>query len=127
MYNQLTLLILNHGCNLITFPFNIFQARFKEFGDVGLNSKPQVYKDKSQSGSLANRRLCLGAPHPGCNKLHSTICTVLNEFVFRNAWLQQCYFTLTNVPSFGMPFSVPLAGRIIMACISKNSWNVIHM
>ena len=33
MSNQLTLLILNHGCNLITFPFNIFQARFKEFGD----------------------------------------------------------------------------------------------
>ena len=31
MYKQLTLLIMNHGCNLIVSPFNIFQARFKEF------------------------------------------------------------------------------------------------
>ena len=38
MYNQLTLLIMNHGCNLIVSPFNIFQARFKEFGDVGLST-----------------------------------------------------------------------------------------
>ena len=27
MYNQLTLLIMNHGCNLIVFLFNIFQAQ----------------------------------------------------------------------------------------------------
>ena len=60
MYNQLTLLIMNHGCNLIISPFNTFKARFKEFGDVGLSSKFQIYKDKSQSGSLAKRRLCLG-------------------------------------------------------------------
>ena len=33
MSNQLTLLILNHGCNLTVSPFNTFQARFKEFGD----------------------------------------------------------------------------------------------
>ena len=37
MNNQLTLLIMNHGCNLILSPFNIFQARFKEFEDVGLS------------------------------------------------------------------------------------------
>ena len=36
MYNQLTLLIMNHGCNLIVSPFDIFQSRIEEFGDVGL-------------------------------------------------------------------------------------------
>ena len=35
---QLTFLIMNHGCNLIVSPFNIFQAKFKEFGDVGLST-----------------------------------------------------------------------------------------
>ena len=44
MYNQRTLLIMNHGCNLIVSPFNIFQARFKEFGDVVLSSTLKVYK-----------------------------------------------------------------------------------
>ena len=44
MYNQLTLLIMNHGCNLTVSPFNTFQARFKEFGDVGLSSTLKVYK-----------------------------------------------------------------------------------
>ena len=44
MYNQLTLLIMNHGYNLIVSPFNIFQARFKEFGDVGLSSTLKIYK-----------------------------------------------------------------------------------
>ena len=43
MYTQLTLLIRNHGCNLTVSPFNTFQARFKEFGGVGLSST-QVYK-----------------------------------------------------------------------------------
>ena len=38
MYNQLTLLIMNHGCDLIISRFNTFQARFKEFGDVGFSS-----------------------------------------------------------------------------------------
>ena len=38
MYNQLTLLIVNHGYNLIVSPFNIFQARFKESGEVGLGT-----------------------------------------------------------------------------------------
>ena len=38
MYNQLTLLIMNHGYNLIPSPFNIFQSRFKEFGDVDLRT-----------------------------------------------------------------------------------------
>ena len=44
MYNQLTLLIMNHDCNLTVSPFNTFQARFKEFGDVGLSSTLQVFK-----------------------------------------------------------------------------------
>ena len=44
MYNQLTLLMMNHGCNLIVSPFNTFQARFKEFEDVGLSSTLKVYK-----------------------------------------------------------------------------------
>ena len=44
MNNQLTLLIMNHGCNLIVSPFNTLQARFKEFGDVGLSSILKVYK-----------------------------------------------------------------------------------
>ena len=42
--NQLTLLIMNHGCNLIVSAFNTSQARFKEFGDVGLSSTLMVYK-----------------------------------------------------------------------------------
>ena len=44
MSNQLTLLIMSHGCNLTVSPFNTFQARFKEFGDVGLSSTLMVYK-----------------------------------------------------------------------------------
>ena len=38
MYNQLTLLIMNHVYNLTVSPFNIFQSRFKEFGDVDLST-----------------------------------------------------------------------------------------
>ena len=44
VYNQLTLLIMNHGCNLIVSPFNTFQARFKELRDVDLSSTLKVYK-----------------------------------------------------------------------------------
>ena len=44
MYNQLTLLIMNHGYNLTVSPLNTFQAGFKEFGDVGLSSTFKVYK-----------------------------------------------------------------------------------
>jgi len=44
MYNQLTLLIMNHGCSLTVSPFNTFQARLKKFGDVGLSSALKVYK-----------------------------------------------------------------------------------
>ena len=43
VYNQQTLLIMNHGCNLIVSPFNTFQARFKELGDVDLSSTLKVY------------------------------------------------------------------------------------
>ena len=35
---------MNHGCNLTVSPFNTFQARFKKFGEVGLNSTLKVYK-----------------------------------------------------------------------------------
>ena len=89
MYNQLTLLIMNHGCNLIVSPFNTFQARFKEFGDVGLSSALKVYKifTKSRSGSLTKEET-LSWTHQ-CNKLHFTIHTVLlSEFVSWSLWLQ---------------------------------------
>ena len=60
MYNQLTLLIINHGCNLIISLFNTFQARFKEFGDVGLSST-QVYMLFTKVGQGPwLRRLCHG-------------------------------------------------------------------
>ena len=87
MYNQLTLLITNHGCNLIVSPFNSFQARFKEFGDVGLSSTLKVYKifTKVGLGPWLRETLpwaCL------CNKLPSTTCIVLlSEFVSWDAWL----------------------------------------
>ena len=35
---------MNHGCNLIVSPFNTLQARFKKFGEVGLNSTLKVHK-----------------------------------------------------------------------------------
>ena len=50
MYNQLTLLIMNHGCDLIVSPFNTFQARFKEFGDVGLSLRYIRFSQKSVGG-----------------------------------------------------------------------------
>ena len=49
MYTQLTLLIMNHGCNLTASPFNTFQARFKESGDVGLSSTLKVYAATAKS------------------------------------------------------------------------------
>ena len=36
------ILIMNHGYNLIVSPFNISQARFKEFWDMGLSSTVKV-------------------------------------------------------------------------------------
>lgn len=47
MYNQLTLLIMNHGCDLIVSSFNTFQTRFKEFGDVGLSLRYIRFSQKS--------------------------------------------------------------------------------
>ena len=77
MNNQLTLLIMNHGYNLIVSPFNIFQARFKEFGDVGLSSTLKVYKvfTKVVRGPWLKRKLCLG---PAC----VIICTPLSMLSF---------------------------------------------
>ena len=90
MYKQLTLLIINHGFNLIISPFNIFQARFKEFGEVGLSTTRKVYKVFTEVGQSPWLREALPWPRQ-CNKLHSTICIVLlSEFVSQNMWLQHC-------------------------------------
>ena len=64
MYNQLTLLIMNHDCNLTVSPFNTFQARFKEFGDEGLSSTLKVYKVFTQvtRGPWLRRDSALGLP-----------------------------------------------------------------
>ena len=52
---------MNHGCNLTVSPFNTFQARFKENGDVGLSRTLKVYKVFTKVGwEEAKRRLCLG-------------------------------------------------------------------
>ena len=50
MYTQLTLLIMNHGCDLIVSPFDTFQARFKESGEVGLSSTLKVHKVLTKVG-----------------------------------------------------------------------------
>ena len=62
VYNQLTLLVMNHGYNLTVSPFNTFQVRFKEFGDVGLSSALKVYKvfTKVRRGPWLKRKLYLG-------------------------------------------------------------------
>ena len=64
MYNQLTFLIMNHGCNLTVSPFNTFQARFKEFGDEGLSSTLKVCKvfTKVTLGPWLRRDSALGLP-----------------------------------------------------------------
>ena len=76
---RLTLLIMNRGCNLTVSPFNTFQARFKEFGDVDLSSTLKVYKafTKVSQGPWLKRKLCL----------RPTIHIVLNEFVSQSIWL----------------------------------------
>ena len=43
---------MNDGCNLIVPPFNTFQARFKDFGDVGLSSTLKVYKIFTKVGQI---------------------------------------------------------------------------
>ena len=65
MYNQLTLLIMNHGCDLIISPFSTIQARFKEFGDVGFSSNYilKVYKVFTKGrGSWLRGDSALGPP-----------------------------------------------------------------
>ena len=52
MHNQLTLLMVTHGCNLIVSPFNSLQARFKESGGVDLSSRLKVYKISQKSVSI---------------------------------------------------------------------------
>ena len=76
---RLTLLIMNRGCNLTVSPFNTFQARFKEFGDVDLSSTLKVYKafTKVGRGPWLKRKLCL----------RPTIYIVLSEFVSQSIWL----------------------------------------
>ena len=78
---------MNDG--VIGIVFSWVYVSLKEFGVVGSDTYTWGIKDfhKRWSGSLAKRRLPRACR---CNKLHSTICTVLlSEFVSRNAWLQQ--------------------------------------
>ena len=74
MYNHMTLLIMNHVCNLIVSPFNTFQNRFKEFGDVGLSSTLKVHKvfTKVGQGPWLKRKFCLRPT--GVIKLHYPHC-----------------------------------------------------
>ena len=55
---------MNHGCNLIVSPFYTFQARFKEFGDVGLSSTLKVFKifTKVGRGPWLRGESALGLP-----------------------------------------------------------------
>ena len=87
MFNQLTLLIMNHGCHLIVSPVNTFEARFKEFGDVGLSRTLKVYKAFTKVGCRPwLRGLCLGpAGVINCPPLSSSF---LSEFVSGDVWLQ---------------------------------------
>ena len=64
MYSQMTLLIMNHGCNLTVSPYNTLQARFKEFEDVGLSSTLKVHKvfTKVGRGPWLRRDSALGPP-----------------------------------------------------------------
>ena len=41
---------MNHGCDLIVSPFDTFQARFKESGEVGLSSTLKVHKVLTKVG-----------------------------------------------------------------------------
>ena len=62
----------------------------KEFGVVGSDTYTWGIKDfhKCWSGSLAKRRLCLGpASVINCTPLFAL--SVLSEFIFPKAWLQQ--------------------------------------
>ena len=79
VYNHLTLLIMNHGFNLVVSPFNTFQVRFKEFGDVGLSSAFKVYKvfTKVGQGPWLKRKLYL----------EPTSVINCSEFVFWSIWL----------------------------------------
>ena len=89
MYNQLTLLIMNHGCDLIVSPVSTFQVRLKEPGDVGLISTLKVYKvfTKVGRGPWLRRKL----PRTRrCRKLHSAIHAVLlSESVSWSVWPKQ--------------------------------------
>ena len=63
------------------------QARFKEFGDVGLRSTLKVYQAFTEvgRGSRLKRILCLGPTGViNCTPL----LVLLSEFVSQNAWLQ---------------------------------------
>ena len=55
---------MNHGCNLFVSPFNTFQARFKEFGDMDLSSTLKVYKvfTKVGRGTWLRENSALGLP-----------------------------------------------------------------
>ena len=75
---------------------SLVYVSLKEFGVVGSDPYTAGIKDfhKCWSGSLANRKLCLGpAGIINCAITCSNKCTIcivlLSEFVSQNVWLQQ--------------------------------------
>ena len=84
---------VKHDCKLIISPCNIFQSRLEKIGNVGLGTYTLGIKGrhKKLSGSLAKEETLPWTSW--CNKLHSTISTVLlSEFVSWAVWLQQYLF-----------------------------------
>ena len=62
MYNLLTLLIMNHGCNLIVSPINIFHASLRNLGMGAWARTLKLCKvfTKVGWGPWLKRKLCLG-------------------------------------------------------------------
>ena len=81
---------MNHGLTLIVSFFSFVQASFREFREGGFGHVHLGYVRLSQKlvGILGYEETLPWARR--CNKLHSTICIVLSEFVSWNTWLQQC-------------------------------------
>ena len=75
MYNLLTLLIMNHGCNLIVSPFNIFHASLRNLGMGAWARTLKLCKvfTKVGWGPWLKRKLCLG-PASVITALHYPHC-----------------------------------------------------
>ena len=98
---------MKHDCNLIISPSNIFQSRLEKIGNVDLGTYTLGIKGrhKKWSGSLAKEETLPWTCW--CNKLHSTIRTVLlSEFVSRGVWLQQYLFAFLYWSGLPFPSSV---------------------